>query len=161
MRLVELDVQPSDVVIFAGSSIYHERLYGAKSAVLYLKLNAMRLDHLREDPSTMLQRSHGLNILQQKGDEQLLESVVELSPQLRRVSRHYTRLDWTTVLQAYVSGETEFTISEDDLRFVFALRGRRTVRDVLVGLGISEDQLLSNVPRIRRLAQLGGLDVLG
>ncbi|HVB83066.1 MAG TPA: hypothetical protein VNE82_24345 [Candidatus Binataceae bacterium] len=158
--LIELDVRPGDVVMFEGSSIYHERLYGAKSAVLYLKFNAMRLDHLTEDPSTVTQRQKGLELLEQRNDEQLLESIVEVSPRLRRVSRHYTRQNWTSVLQAYVSGEKEFAISDDDLHLLFALEGCRTVRDVLTGLGVIEDQLMSHVPRIRRLGKLGGIDLL-
>jgi hypothetical protein len=44
------DTRPGDVIIFGGSSIYHEREYAAGAVILYLKLNAMGLDPLGEDP---------------------------------------------------------------------------------------------------------------
>ena len=157
---VELDVQTGDVVIFAGSSMYHGRLNAAESAILYFKFNALRLDPLGEDPSTTVQRQMALKILEHRSDEELLSSLVELSPRLQRVSRHYTRLDWTTVLQAYVSGEKEFTISEADLRLLLTLQGRCTVRHALLRTEIAEEQLIANVPRVRRLGRLGAVDFL-
>jgi hypothetical protein len=140
--------------------MYHGRLNAAKSAVLYFKLNSMHLDPLGEDPSTSIQRENGLEILEHRSDEDLLRSVVELSPRLRHVSRRYTRLNWTTVLQAYVTGENEFTISEEDLSFLFALQGCCIVRDVLKVTQISEGQMLSQIPRIRRLSRLGAIDFI-
>ncbi|MGH7984754.1 MAG: hypothetical protein ACREQX_00485 [Candidatus Binataceae bacterium] len=157
--LVELDVPPGDVVIFAGSSIYHERFNAARSAVLYLKFNAMRLDHLAEDPSTLHRRDESIKILRNRDDDALMESLVETSPRLRSIDRHYTRLGWASVLRAHVDN-TEFMMSEDDLTFLFALRGPRSIRDVLLGLGVPADQLLSHATRIRRLCELGGLDLL-
>jgi hypothetical protein len=157
---VQLNVQPGDAVIFAGSSMYHGRLNAAKSAVLYFKLNSMRLDPLGEDPSTSLQRENGLAILDHRSDEELLRSVAELSPRLRHVSRRYTRLNWAIVLQAFVTGENEFTISEEDLSFLFALQGRSIIRNILRVTGISEDQMLSQIPRIRRLSKLGAIDFI-
>lgn len=158
---VELDAQPGDVVIFAGSSIYHGRLSAAGSAVLYFKFNSMRLDPLGEDPATITQRYEGLGLLQRNTDEQLLSGLIELSPRLQRVSRHYTRLNWSTVLQAYVSGEKEFTIAEQDLAVLLSLRGRHTVRDALIASGVPEATLRSQMPRIRRLATLGAIDFVG
>ena len=157
---VELDVQVGDVVIFAGSSMYHGRLNAAASAVLYFKFNALRLDPLGEDPSTDVQRQKTLTILEHKSDGDLLWSAVELSPRLQRVSRHYTRLDWTTVLQAYVSGEREFTITEADLRLLFEMRKQCTLRRALLRADIAEEQLVANVPRVRRLGRLGAVDFL-
>src|SRR6266851_10118550 len=159
-ELLELDARPGDVVVFAGSSIYHGRLNAAKSAALYFKFNTMGLDPLGEDPSTPARRENGVKILQRKGDEELLRAVVQLSPRLQHVSRRYTRPDWTPVLQASVSGEKDFTLSDDDSRFLFALQGRRRVRDILIDLEISEEQLLSHVPRIRRLGKFGAIDFL-
>ena len=54
--------------------------------------------------------------------------------------------------------EDAFTLSDDDSWFLFALQGRRTVKDVLKSLEISEDRLLSHIPRIRRLGKLGAID---
>jgi hypothetical protein len=50
LELVTLDAGAGDVVVFAGSSMYHGRLNAAKSAMLYFKLNALGLDPLGEDP---------------------------------------------------------------------------------------------------------------
>jgi hypothetical protein len=158
--LVELEARPGDVVIFRGSSIYHGRLYAARSSVLYFKFNTMRLDPLGEDPSTGLQREKTLEILHRKSDAELLASTVELSPRLQHLYRQYSRVGWNSVLRASVSGAKEFTISEDDLRFLFALRGQGKVRDVLIELGIHNDQLILHAPRLRRLGTLGGIDFL-
>jgi len=157
---VELDAQPGDVIIFAGSSIYHGRVTSAGSAVLYLKFNAMHLDPLGEDPSTTVQRSRSLNLLGLDTDEQLLFRRIVLSPRLQRISRHYTRADWTTILQAYVGGEKEFTISDQDLAFLLSLREQNTVKDVLLAAGVSEEHLGSHVCQVRRLGQLGAIDVI-
>jgi hypothetical protein len=46
---VVLDTRPGDVVVFWGSSMYHERMAAAGSRVLYLKLNALGLDPLGEN----------------------------------------------------------------------------------------------------------------
>ena len=159
-ELVELDARPGDVVVFAGSEIYHGRLNAVKSAALYFKFNTMGLDPLGEDPSTPARREKGVKILERKSDEELLRTVVQLSPRLRHVSRRYTRPNWTPVLQASVSGDKDVTLSDDDSCFLFALQGCRTVRDILIGLDISADRLLSHVPRIRRLGILGAIDFL-
>jgi len=50
LELVTIDARPGDVVVFAGSSMYHGRLRAAQSSMLYFKLNAMRLDPLGEHP---------------------------------------------------------------------------------------------------------------
>ena len=158
--LVELDAKPGDVVIFKGSTIFHGRLHAAKSSILYFKFNTMGLDPLGEDPSTEMRRKRTLEILPNKSDDELLNSLVELSPRLQHIDRQYSRLDWRCVLRVSVSGEKEFTISDDDLRFIFAVQGPEKVRDVLSGLGANNEQLLSHVPRLRRLGTLGGIDFL-
>ena len=155
---VELAAQAGDVVVFAGSSMYHGRLNSADSAILYLKFNAMRLDPLAEDPTTPAQRRRTLDVLAHKSDEEMLAAMVELSPRLLRVSRHYTRCDWQTVLEAYVSGEKEFIVSEGDLRLLLALRTRCRVKQVMLGIEIPEEKLAENVARVRRLAKLGALE---
>jgi hypothetical protein len=158
--LVELDAKPGDVVVFRGSTIFHGRLHAAKSSILYFKFNTMGLDPLGEDPSTEMRRQRTLEILPNKSDDELLNSLVELSPRLQHIDRQYSRLGWKSVLRVSVSGEKEFTISDDDLCFLFALQRQERVRDILSGLGANNEQLLSHVPRVRRLATLGGIDFL-
>jgi hypothetical protein len=101
-----------------------------------------------------------LKIVSSKSDDELLESVVELSPRLQHVGRQYTRLDWTTVLRANVSGEKEFIISDDDWSFISALRGRRKVKDVLIEVEPRQDRRLCSIRGIRRLAKLGAIELL-
>lgn len=158
--LIELEARPGDLVIFRGSSIYHGRLHAARSSILYFKFNNMRLDPLGEDPSTHLQREKTLEVLHRKSDEELLASTVELSPRLEHLCRQYSRLGWNSVLRASVSGAKDFTISDDDLDFLFALSGQRKVRDVLIELGIHNEQLILHAARLRRLGRLGAIDLL-
>jgi hypothetical protein len=159
-ELVKLDAKPGDLVVFAGSAIYHGRLNGERSAALYFKFNTMGLDPLGEDPATPVRRERGVQISLAKNDEALLQSRVELSPRLRYVNRCYTRPDWTPVLQAAVSGEKDFTLSEDDSDFIMSVRKGRTVKETLMSLGIPEEQQLPHIPRIRRLGRLGAIDFL-
>jgi hypothetical protein len=46
---VVLDTHPGDVVVFWGSTTFHERLKAAGSQILYLKLNALGLDPIGEN----------------------------------------------------------------------------------------------------------------
>lgn len=157
---LELDVQPGDAVMFRGSALYHERVNPANTVLLYLKFNAMRLDPIGEDPSTLAQRDLSLELLENRTDQALLDSVVEVSPQLERISRHYTRLYWKEMLQVYVSGQKEFTVSEDELQFIRNTDGSRTVRQVLETLGVSVSGYGERLPRVRRIIKLGGIDIL-
>lgn len=160
-RSVELDVQPGDLLMFRGSSIYHERKQAAGTAVLYLKFNAMRLDPIGEDPTTGAQRTRSLALLETSSDDQLLDLACEVSPQLHRVSRHYSRLRWTEVLQAYVTDQKEFRLSEDDFSMIQAADGSKTVRELIRGRGVPDSQLAQRLPAVRRLIRLQALDLLG
>jgi hypothetical protein len=146
--------------MFRGSSIYHERVKAASTRLLYCKFNFMRLDPLGEDPRTPLQQLQSQEILREKSDRELLNSVVEVSPRLERVSRHYTRLYWKDVIQAYVGGEKEFTLSEQELSAFRHIDGKLTVSEVMMRLGIPEPQHIQHVPMFRRLGELKGIDFL-
>lgn len=154
---IKANVRPGDVILFRGSSIYHERVNPANTSLLYLKFNAMRLDPIGEDPSTTLQFKQSLSFLEVKSDNDLLDSIVEVSPRLIKISRHYTRLHWKEVLQAYVWGEKEFTISETELRIFKKIDGNTTIRDVVRLLGVPEPEVIDFVPLFRRLAKLEGI----
>ncbi|MGC1955333.1 MAG: hypothetical protein WA970_22690 [Gammaproteobacteria bacterium] len=157
---VKLDVQPGDVVMFRGSAIWHERINPANTMLLYLKFNAMRLDPIGEDPGTPLQREKSLGLLRTTPDEQLLRSRIEVSPRLERISRHYTRLYWKEMVQAYIGGEKEFTLSEFDLQIFRNVEGDQTVSGTLECVGVSGADQLNYLPRVRRLIALGGIDIL-
>ena len=157
---VLLDVQPGDVAIFLGSEIYHERLSAAGAIVLYLKFNAMRLDPLCEDPSTKLQREKSLLLLSEKSDVHLLDSSIEVSPRVQRVSTHHFRLDWSPITQAHVSGEKEITLSEHDWMLLKGINGRSVVRELFNLLGVPDSDIYAWLSRLRRLGKLGVIDFL-
>lgn len=157
---VRVYAEPGDVVMFRGNSIHHERENPANARILYLKLNGMRLDPMGEDPSTLREQETSQQILAQLDDQKLLDCIVEVSPRLEKISRHYTRLYWTEVIQAYVADEKEFTVSELELEVFKKAEDQKTVREVISRLGIPEPEHINHVPMIRRLARLKGLNII-
>ena len=155
---VRIDMQPGDVVMFRGSAIYHERIKAAESIVLYLKFNALRLDPLSEDPGTALQRAASLKHLEMAADEELLQLAIEASPRLDRVTRLYSRLEWTPILQAQVWGEKEFVISEQDFGLLKAADGATPVATLLRTIGYEEREFAGVLAALRRLVRLQALD---
>lgn len=160
MQFTQLDAQPGDVVMFAGSYLYHGRLNAAHSAVLYFKANCMRLDPLGEDPSTLAQRATSLEILKAAGEPTLLYATVELSPRLQGVTCNYTRLNWTPLLYADIAEQEPVPISDAELRFLFGLRNRQTVADVFSSLGVPKENFAGELSRVCRLAACGIIDVV-
>ena len=156
---IRIYAEPGDVLLFRGNSMYHERENPADSGVLYLKFNAMRLDPIGEDPSTLAQQETSQEILAANDDQALLDLEIEVSPRLEKISRHYTRLYWKEVIQVYVGGEKEFNISELELETIKKVDGVITVRDAIANLGASEFEYLKHIPMIRRLAELKALDI--
>ena len=156
---VRIDMQPGDVVLFRGAGIYHERVKPAKSIVLYLKFNALRLDPIGEDPATPAQRRASLERLE-GADAQLLGLALEASPRLDRVTRLYSRLHWTEVLQAQVWGEKEFCISELELALIKAADGRTPLGALLASLGYGEGEQRAALAAVRRLVRLQALDLV-
>lgn len=157
---VRVYAEPGDVVMFRGNSIYHERENPANASILYLKLNEMRLDPIGEDPSTLQQQNTSQELLKQLNDHKLLDCMVEVSPRLEKISRHYTRLHWKEVIQAYVADEKEFTLSELEFEVFKRVDGKKSVREIMSRLGIPEPEYLDHAPMIRRLATLKGLDII-
>lgn len=157
---VRLDMQPGDVVLFRGSSIYHERFKAANSVVLYFKFNSLRLDPLGEDPSTPARREASLSFLNSERDPELLQLALEASPRLDRVTRLYSRLEWDEVLTAQIWNGKEFRISEQDLSIIKAADGVTPIADLLGRLGFSRTQYASALPGIRRLVRLQALDLV-
>lgn len=159
-ELIELEAQPGDAVIFAGSSIFHGRLNASASSILYFKLSDLKLDPLCEDPATPRQRAQSLDLLArvQANDSLLAESWLELSPRLQNISRVYTRANWATVLRVSVSGESDFTISDQELELLVRINGPARVRDIIDDPQFSDSY--SCLLNVRRLIELGALDLL-
>lgn len=98
--------------------------------------------------------------MRQLDDRKLLDCLVEVSPRLEKISRHYARLYWKEVIQAYLAGEKEFTLSKIELEVFKKVEGQGTVREIISRLGIPEPEHLNYVPMVRRLASLKGLDII-
>lgn len=157
---VRLDVQPGDVVLFKGNSMYHERVKPANTVLLYLKFNSWRLDPIGEDLRTPAMRQRSLELVAKSNDEALLGLRVEVSPRLDRISRHYTRLFWKEVIQAYVWGEKEFVVSEDELRMIRAVEGAMAVTELMTRMGVDSSRYTDLLPPLRRLVRLQALELL-
>jgi hypothetical protein len=50
---VVIDTRPGDLIVFWGSTIWHERTNAAGSKLLYFKMNALGLDPLKENLATL------------------------------------------------------------------------------------------------------------
>lgn len=157
---VRLNMRPGDVVIFRGSSIYHERHRPANTVVLYLKFNALGLDPLCEDPETAPRRAASLQLLEASSDRQLLALPAAPSPRLEHVARLYSRLGWKEILQAQVYGGKQFNLSEEDFRLLRATDGAATIAELLERLGYADVAYGKLIPAIRRLVRLQALDLL-
>lgn len=159
-KSVVLNAKPQDVVVFWGSSQYHERLYGAGAVVLYLKFNSMGIDPLEEDPTTLQQREKSLLLLVTKSNDQLLESSIILSPRFQEIKRHYTRLNWQQVLKITISKDQEFIISEDEMNILLNLSSIKSIKALFRELQISQNDFLANLNKMKRLVSVGAIDIL-
>ncbi|MDC0663129.1 hypothetical protein [Marinobacter sp. SS21] len=157
---VKLDVPPGDVLIFKGASMYHERVNPANTSLLYLKFNGIDLDPLGEDPRTLPQRTASLDRLNHLADEQLLSQPMMVSPRLEKISRYYTRLYWTEVIQLNVWGEKEATIGEAELALLTRLDRGLTAADLLTRMGLDDSEFGQFLPKLRRLINLGAIDLI-
>lgn len=157
---VRIDTRPGDVLMFRGSSIYHERHRPANSVVLYLKFNAYALDPLGEDPQTGPARTRSLSVLDACGERELLALRAAPSPRLEQVTRTYSRLAWKEILQARVWGEKEFNLSEEEFRLLRAAEGMVTIEELLERLGYAHVERAAPLAALRRLVRLQALDLL-
>ena len=151
-------VQPGDVVFFEGNSIYHERVNPANTSLLYLKFNAMRLDPIGEDQSTLDQNKVSHDLLASKTDTELMDCRVEVSPRLENVRRLYTRLHWKEVIQANLVGHKEFTLCQTEADILMKISADELARDTLVRLGVPNVEMLAHMALFRRLAELDAID---
>lgn len=113
-----VDVQPGDVILFRGSSMYHERQNPAGTWLLYLKFNDEGLDPIGEDYASPPRRERSLSLLSSLNDTDLLKAPIELSPRLDNVFRYYSRLDWKECLRAVIFGEQSVNITEFEFKLI-------------------------------------------
>lgn len=153
-------VWPGDVILFRGSSMYHERVNPANTSLLYLKFNSMGLDPLGEDPATIEARSYSELAISDLSDRALLQTQLMLSPRLERISRHYSRLYWREILQAKLWNEDDVYLDSEEFELLRAL-GHEHLRacDLLRRIGIDGADQHSRLPRLRRIISVGLVDI--
>ena len=138
-REVELNDRARDVVMFAGSSMWHLRRRAARSLNLYLKLNDFGCDPLAEDPGTAELRSSTLSALSRSNGRELDTLVPVLSPRFDTVSRVYLRNGQET-LQAELFGEQAFGITELQFQALGTIEGRRPLATAVADLAGAGDE---------------------
>jgi hypothetical protein len=148
---IEIHDQPTDVMMFRGSAIWHLRRRPAGSKNLYLKLNDSNSDPLGEDPTTPERRALTLSALRE-GEAKLESTRVMLGRRMDTVTRIYTR-NGEQILQADVWGKDPVRLTEsqfDAIRAVGAGQGAGLTFGTLVrelagggtGLNLSRSDLL-------------------
>ncbi len=156
---VKIYDEPGDILAFRGSTIYHERMKAAGTMLLYFKFNEQRLDPIGEDPSTPVRRDESLRLLQSVSDDELVSCSVHVSPQLDRIIRNYTRNSWKEVIQANVWDKKAFTLSEDELKIIFATDRDVRIAKLFEKLGIRKSQYPAYIRMLRRLVKQQALDL--
>jgi hypothetical protein len=121
-REVEVDDRARDVVMFAGSSIWHERRHAARALNLYLKLNDFGCDPLGEDPATADLRSSTMSALKGSNDKELDGLIPVLSRRFDTASRVYLR-NGEESLRAELFGEPAFGITQLQFEALRAING--------------------------------------
>ena len=155
---VTIDVRVGDLLLFRGSSLYHERVNAGGARVLYLKFNDFGIDPAGEDPRTGERRETTLALLSARADPSLLALDLMVAPRLERVSCHRAAPDWHPVRQVSVSGSREFTIGELEWALLREVGKRVNLGDALARVGVAAAEHQGLLPRVRRLAKLGAID---
>ena len=123
-----------------------------------MKFNGMRLDPIGEDTSTPVLREKSSQKLLELDDDNLLNTHIMVSPQLEKISRHYTRLNWCEVTQAYLWNQKEITINEFELRFIQSIEDGASIRSVLQNTNVPCGT--NTLHSVKRLIRLGVLHLL-
>lgn len=159
-RAVEIDDSARDVMMFAGSAMWHLRRRAAGAINLYLKMNDFNSDPLGEDPSTSERRARTLELLADGTGDGVATLVPVLGRRFDTVARQYTRNAWQPVLQADVWGEEPFGVTEPQFEILQAVDGERSVSrlsDDLASDGRDPEAVRRD---LRRLAERGALELL-
>lgn len=155
-RSVEIYDQPGDVVVFAGSSMWHLRKNAAGAINLYLKCNDFGSDPLAEDLTTDRRRRSTHRILQADDPRRLDDSVPALSRSLEwlgELSGRDEERRWYFKLW----GQQLVPISVTDRAAIRSIDGYSSwevIRKEIDGDADAVDQ------RLRRLALRGAIDLL-
>jgi hypothetical protein len=139
--------EPSDVVMFHGSAIWHLRRRSAGSVNLYLKFNDFDYDPLGEDPTTIERQARTRELL--RGNASLEQAVVKASRQLEQLNHLYSR-NAREVRQVRLWGRSPVAVDAEDFELLQSLDGGKQVSS----LGADA------AARVRRLADRGVVDLI-
>jgi hypothetical protein len=156
-REVVINDQPGDVVMFAGSSMWHLRRNGIGVVNLYLKFNDFGSDPLGEDPLTDKRRADTLSAL----DRGSLNGLAAIpSRRLDTVTHQYTRDSWRDIVQANVWNEKPVSLTPDQLALLRAIDGRRPVGALVAELASGSRDAAAVEADVRRLCERGVIDLV-
>jgi hypothetical protein len=156
-RRVEIKDAARDVIVFRGHKIWHLRSNPANTTMLYLKLNAFNCDPMGEDRRTPEFRTR--TQANAEVDEASLEKLVALIG--RRVDYFHRRFDrnWKEIPGVVLWGENHFSIDEDEMKFLRAIDGKRTVGAITRAMTETTDRA-TTLAGVRRLARRGVIDLV-
>lgn len=155
-RAVEIHDRPGDVMVFAGSSMWHLRKNAAGAVNLYLKCNDFECDPLAEDLATVDRRASTSSVLQAGDPRRLGDAIPALSRSFEWIGELTGRDDerrWYLKLW----GEQLIPISAPDRAVIRSIDGYtrwEVIRKEIGGDGAALDL------RLRRLAMRRTIDLL-
>ncbi len=153
---VVIDDQPGDVVMFAGSSMWHVRKNGARVVNLYLKFNDFDSDPLGEDPTTETRRAGTIAAL---GDSINGQAAIP-SRRLDTITHQFTRDGWRDTVQANVWDQKPVSLTADQLALLRALDGRVPVSKLIEELAGGDRSAADVEEDLRRLCERGVIDLV-
>ncbi len=157
--LVQAD--PGDVLLFRGADVFHERRNAAGSVILYIKMNAMRLDPLGEDPSSVRNRRFTQDMVAAQGSAPTTAARAERSPRILAIRRSFESGFRHEGLSIDIHGEAEGqAIDTEDLEMLQRLEEPTDVEQ-LVGQGEGNGaEQGERRARLLKLCSIGAIDLV-
>jgi hypothetical protein len=141
--------RPGDVVLFAGSAMWHTRHNPADAVVVYFKCNDFGSDPLGEDPGTEAVEECSRSLAR---SGVLPGTYVSLARRFEAISReHELRLDaqWVNV---HVAGKPPRRVTASECAILEAVDGGTTVAELCA-------KSVADVDSVVRLVDLGALEL--
>lgn len=155
-----VDAVPGDLIFFRGADIFHERRNAAGSVILYIKLNAMRLDPLAEDPSSIRHRQYTMNLLASHALTFNGETA-ERSPRILSISKHLESGLRHETLSISIQGEKVQEIDTVDFSILKSLAVPTLVKTLLKSSGGANGPSAARLEkRVQRLCSIGAIDLI-
>jgi hypothetical protein len=149
--------QPGDVVAFPGRAVWHLRRQCASTIIVYVKCNDFGSDPLGEDPRTSARRAETARLL--LDDRGFREAVPRLSARFESVTHEYGRDLERHWLNLNVWEEPTRIVSDAEFEVLRAVDDRCSVVELAAGMGSGAIERESVVTAVRRLTELGALDL--